>query len=152
MSDIATNFQPQLTLGQAFEQRCRGILGKEGYMSFDAPTLDWDFELEGPGARRWRVECKLDIMAERTNNLYFEIQFRGSRSGIAATQADYWMVSVGARGPVFMFRVKPLYTFLCDCLEAGTAVYSERGGDDQSSRGVLLPVKMASRCPHFREF
>lgn len=141
-----------LTIGQAFEGRCRGILGKDGFDSRDAPHRGWDFEFQGPKDTWWRVEAKLDIAAERTGNLYFETSFRGARSGIDKTEAHYWMTGIGARGPVMMFRVQPLRQFLADCILAGTAIHSRGGGDDGSSNGILIPIRLIERCPHCREF
>ena len=41
------------------------------------------------------IECKRDFKAHKTGNVYVEFECRGKPSGIATTEADYWVFVVG---------------------------------------------------------
>ncbi len=75
----------------------------------------------------------------RTGNHFVETESRGKPSGICTTQAKYWSVNF-FQNDKFMFNL----TLTVENMKA--IVYENRkkkvsGGDDNTSRGVLVPIK-----------
>jgi hypothetical protein len=142
MSDVARNFESSLIVGKAFEAHCRDLLGREGHDSRDQPYPEapWDFEFEHK-SKWFKVECKHDVKAKDTGNLYFETECFGKPSGIMKPEPDYWMHG-WLRGPVLLFRRDKLLAYLEEWKTSRKAK-PVGGGDDASSRGYIVPVNVA---------
>jgi hypothetical protein len=87
-----------------------------------------------------KVEVKYDIMAEHTGNVFVEFESRGKPSGIATTQAHFWVIKVA----------KSFITFKVDDLKDICRKWykdngSTLGGDSDTSKGVLIPIKYLLR-------
>lgn len=54
--------------------------------------------------RKVTFEVKNDLMAAKTGNAAIEYECRGKPSGIAVTEADYWVYKIKAK--YFIFRTK----------------------------------------------
>ena len=83
-----------------------------------------------------KVEVKRDLKAKTTGNLYIEYESRGKPSGISRSEADYWC-----------FVFENLFIFieankLKEIIEPmkGSSM-DKRGGDKNSSKGILLPLE-----------
>ena len=92
----------------------------------------WVVDLLGPGVT---VEVKTDTRATCTGQVFVEYKSRGKASGIATTAAAFWVFklsNVVIIVPTETLRevVKRVYNF------RGPT----RGGDNNTSVGVLVPV------------
>ena len=83
------------------------------------------------------VEVKYDLQVGNTGNLFVEFESRGKPSGLATTEALWWVFKIS----------ETLYITVDvdDLKEICRKVYAEdgyiEGGDWNSSKGVLLPVR-----------
>lgn len=86
------------------------------------------------------IECKRDFKTHKTGNVYVEFECRGKPSGIATTEAEYWVFIVGPHENDLRAyltstkRLKALYE---------KAVAENRvavGGDGNKSLGALVKV------------
>ena len=83
------------------------------------------------------VEVKYDLQAHRTGNEFIEFESRGEPSGIATTRAQWW---------TFKIDDTTFITIGVDELkDRCRQIYKDRGsitgGDSQSSKGILLPIR-----------
>lgn len=78
------------------------------------------------------VEVKSDKQAQRTGNIFVEVEYRGQPSGLSTTEAEFWAYEVDDDVFVLM-RV--------DRLRKLASVRRRLpGGDHDMSVGVLLPL------------
>jgi hypothetical protein len=100
------------------------------------------------------VEVKFDFGTYRTGNFYIEYESRGVPSGIATTQADYWMlIAASEKG---LRHKQNIGTLEADdvlyCIFMHVSELKERcrknfyrrdvpGGDDNTSLGLLIKVE-----------
>jgi hypothetical protein len=81
------------------------------------------------------VEVKADLKAKATGNLFIEYESRGNPSGIATSEADYWCFQIGHL--FILIETEELKSITRPLL--GTKA-DLQGGDNNSSKGVLLPI------------
>jgi hypothetical protein len=116
----------------------------------------FDLDLQyGQEGERWLAwlgtdQAKVEVKTERdqwatTGNAVFEFTSRGKPSGIAVTQADYWVHNFHLNGRSLMSYVWPvqdLKDFLRTCYRvkgyAGSRITN--GGDDHTSELVIVPI------------
>ena len=82
-----------------------------------------------------RIEVKSDKRAHKTGQFFVEYESRGKRSGIATTQADYYCFEVKG---IFILVSVPTLKII-----ARKHIGTERdvkGGDSNTSKGILLPI------------
>lgn len=116
----------------------------------------FDVDLQyGQEGERWLLwlgtdQAKVEVKTERdvwltSGNAIFEYRSRGKPSGIAVTQADYWMHLFKEKDitiMAFMFRTLELKEFL-RLVFKHPEKYSARlavGGDDNTSEIIILPI------------
>ena len=100
------------------------------------------------------IEVKFDFACYRTGNFYIEYESRGKPSGIATTQADYWMLIASTEsGVAIKNQLKPidkediLFSILISTERlkemCRTRYYRKdvSGGDNNTSRGILIKAK-----------
>jgi hypothetical protein len=82
------------------------------------------------------IEVKYDLKALETGNVFVEYESRGKPSGIATTQSEW-----------YCFAIADTFHFIKtkDLAERCRKYLSTRrdiaGGDDNTSKGILLPTK-----------
>lgn len=109
----SNDFKYDLKVGQQFENELEDVLNNK------------------------KLEVKTDFRALETGNIFVEYQSRGKPSGLQTSQSDYY---------VFILS-KDYFIFISTDVLKGVLreVYNERGyvmgGDSNTSRGVLVPVK-----------
>ena len=87
-----------------------------------------------------RMEVKADRLTKKTGNLYFEYESRGKCSGIATTKADVMAYKLND-GMVLIFDVIKLKQVLRDLVKKGKAKMGVKGGDNNTSLGILVSVQ-----------
>lgn len=83
-----------------------------------------------------KVEVKHDLQALKTRNVYVEYSSRGNRSGIATTQSDYYCFCFGET--LHLIKTKELIN---KCRKYINTDRDRKGGDSNSSKGILLPIE-----------
>jgi hypothetical protein len=82
------------------------------------------------------VEVKYDLQALRTGNVYVEYQSRGRSSGLATTEADYYCFAFGET-----YHIIGTEALKVKCREYFGTSRDREGGDSNTSKGILLPIK-----------
>jgi len=83
-----------------------------------------------------KIEVKRDLKAKTTGNLYIEYESRGKPSGISRSEADYWCF---AFENLFIFIETTKLKEIIEPMKGSTM--DKRGGDKNSSKGILLPLE-----------
>lgn len=109
---------------------------------------DFHFDLEfGEKAETWvkeifseggKVEVKYDRMAHKTGNIYVEVYSRFKKSGISTTKADYWIFIIDKKSYGILINTKRLKELCREFYELNGLT---EGGDNDTSSGVLIPIK-----------
>lgn len=118
------------------------------------PNFDLDLSF-GQAGERWLLwlgqpDAKVEVKTERdtwrtTGNVCFEYECRHKPSGVAVTQADWWVHLLADRERVvggFVFPVSNLKVFL-RAVWHKPHIYGARvvaGGDDNASVMLLVPI------------
>jgi len=96
---------------------------------------------------------KIEVKTERglwqkTGNIAIEIAYKGKPSGLASTEADYWLHILEVDGQEFcsfLFPVEVLKQRIKDMHSHGfnrtSPVSIVMGGDDKLAKLVLVPIK-----------
>jgi len=96
------------------------------------------------------IEVKTDFIAAKTGNVYIEYQSRGKLSGIATSEAKYWIyIILKANTPRKHFNSKDIETILFfriedlkeKCRNWLRQNEPKKGGDYNSSLGCLISIK-----------
>lgn len=74
-------------------------------LNFGESGEDWVNEIFAKGKK---VEVKTDRMTHKTGNVFIEYESRGKPSGIATTDADYWVYKIDEVGFAIIFEVEIL--------------------------------------------
>lgn len=84
------------------------------------------------------IEVKRDFKALETKNIFVEYESRGKRSGISTTQATYWCYWLSDYHLIIIEtdKLKQL------CRKYVNTNRDIVGGDDNTSKGILLPTKV----------
>ena len=97
-----------------------------------------------------RIEIKTEVTQwKKWRNLAVEIKYRGKRSGLAVTKADWWLHALYCEEvedvvfSIFMptIRFKKLVK---DMVKAGL-VKRKMGGDDKESELLLIPIDQITK-------
>jgi len=83
-----------------------------------------------------KIEVKHDLQATKTGNVYVEYYSRGKLSGIATTEADYYCFAIDKT-----FHLIDVATLKERCLKYRKTNRDREGGDSNTSKGILLPIK-----------
>ena len=108
-----SDFKYDLQLGQLCEQQLGNILDNE------------------------KVEVKTDYQASDTGNLFIEYLSRGKESGIITTEAT-WFAFIVSNEKIILVSTNKLKKLCRPYLNTKRDV---KGGDDNTSKGILLPIK-----------
>ena len=83
------------------------------------------------------IEVKKDLKAMQTGNVFIEYSSRGKRSGLSTSEADYWALIVSEE-VIKLVKTEFLKELCRPYLGTKRDV---KGGDNDTSKGILLPVK-----------
>ena len=82
------------------------------------------------------VEVKYDLQATKTGNVYVEYKSGGKSSGIARSEADYYCFAFGNT-----FHLIGTSELKEKCRKYLNTPRDRKGGDNNTSMGILLPTK-----------
>ena len=82
------------------------------------------------------IEVKYDLQAMKTGNVYIEYFSRGKASGISTSQADYYCFCIGDTFHLIQSRILKER-----CRQYLGTNRDKLGGDNNTSKGILLPIK-----------
>ena len=105
-------------------------------LDFGEKAEDWVKEIFSDGLK---VEVKFDRMAHLTGNLFVEVYSRGAKSGISVTQANYWIFRIKEKSYALIVNTEKLKE-LCRIVYQTDGLV--KGGDNNTSDGVLIPIKL----------
>jgi hypothetical protein len=94
----------------------------------------WLNELFSDGKK---IEVKTDLMADKTKNIFVEIYSRGKQSGLSTTQAEYWIIKM--TNVSVIISTKNLKEIVRHCFSINGY---KKGGDNDTSLGVLVPINL----------
>lgn len=86
----------------------------------------------------FKLEVKFDSMAHATGNVFIEYSSRGKPSGIAVTDADYYLYIIAEFNHAIILNVENLKERLRFYYKHN--MYIRNGGDDDTSVGFLVPI------------
>lgn len=82
-----------------------------------------------------KIEVKKDLLAHKTGNVFIEYSSRGKKSGISTSQAEYY---------AFILKdsivLKDISSLKAICRKYINTSRDVLGGDNNTSKGILLPV------------
>ena len=84
-----------------------------------------------------KVEVKTDYKATQTGNVFIEYFSRGKDSGITISKADFYCFVTSNENITFI-EIKKLKKLCRKYLNTNRDV---KGGDNNTSQGILLPLK-----------
>ena len=84
-----------------------------------------------------KVEVKNDLKAHVTGNIFIEYQSRGKNSGIATSEAEYYCIVINST----RFIILPKDELKKLCRKYIGTNRDVVGGDSNTSKGILLPLK-----------
>lgn len=104
-------------------------------LSVGETAEDWVYLILGKGSK---VEVKTDSKAHKTGNMYIEVYSRDKASGISTTTADYWVYIIKETDSALIVKVSKIRELVKKYhgLNGFTL-----GGDNDTSKGVLIPIK-----------
>ena len=83
-----------------------------------------------------KIEVKYDRRALETGNIFVEYESRGKKSGIAKSEAEYYCYAFGNT-----FHIIKTEDLKERCRKYIGQKEDVLGGDNNSSKGILLPIK-----------
>jgi len=83
-----------------------------------------------------KIEVKYDLKALKTRNVYVEYESRGKKSGISKTESHYYCFAFGST-----FHLIETELLKNRCRKYINTNRDKRGGDNDSSKGILLPLE-----------
>lgn len=83
-----------------------------------------------------KIEVKHDLQATKTGNVYVEYFSRGKKSGISTSQSDYYCFAFG--DTFHLIKTSKLKDL---CRKYLNTDRDKKGGDSNTSKGILLPIK-----------
>ena len=108
-----SDFRYDLQIGQNYETSLYELLGK-------------------------KIEVKRDFKCLDTGNIFIEYESRGKKSGIATSEAEWWCYWLSEHH-LILIELSVLKTICRTFLNTNRDV---KGGDLNSSKGILLPLKI----------
>lgn len=83
-----------------------------------------------------KVEVKRDLKAHITGNVFIEYSSRGKPSGIATSQAEFYCIEIQKK-----LIILPAEQLKEKCRAFLNTNKDITGGDNNSSKGILLPIQ-----------
>lgn len=84
-----------------------------------------------------KIEVKVDFKATLTGNIFVEYSSRGKDSGLITTEAS-WYAYLLSNDKIILIATKKLKNLCRQYLGTERDI---KGGDNNTSKGILLPIK-----------
>jgi len=110
--EYCSNFEYDLKLGQIKEQALADVFNNK------------------------TIEVKTDLQAKQTGRVYIEYESRGKPSGIARSKANYYCFVISDNSFILIETAK----LKIKCRKYFNTHLDKKGGDDNTSKGILLPL------------
>jgi len=81
------------------------------------------------------IEVKYDLQALQTGNVFVEYESRGKKSGLSTSLSDYYCFCFGET-----FHLIKTFELKNRCREFLRTKRDIKGGDNNTSKGILLPI------------
>lgn len=90
----------------------------------------------------YKIELKSESwMWETTGNLCIEFRFNGQKSGLAATEADFWVHELKRKDQTLVYIMIPVPHLIKLCHKYyGEGRYRHNAGDDGLASVILIPI------------
>lgn len=150
------HFEKQHPLGEALEVHVAALLIMQGIHCRKPANVREAWDVEAGFSGRWqRLECKYDLMADATGNMYFQTHFyhrvEGWKEwGVFKPGPDWWVQAITFCN-VLCFPVEELRLFLRDSIAEGRARVLQ-GGKYKHTKGVLISLEELEQCPGIRHW
>ena len=105
-------------------------------LDFGEKAEDWVNDIFKSGKK---VEVKHDRIAHKTGNVFIEYESRNKPSGIATTDADYWIYKLENTECAIIFPVPYLKNKRREYFNQQKHLII--GGDQNTSKGFLVPIQ-----------
>lgn len=132
---IKETWNDSVQLGEVYQQKLRTLLEQIGYTTLpygDGKQKQADIVVRY-GSQTKTVEVKRDAMGDTTGNFAIEYEFRGQKSGLAATTADIFCIATATT--FYCFKSQNLKDFLAANWKYLRKV---KGGDSNDAKMVLV--------------
>lgn len=111
-------------------------------LSIGEETETWVSELF---SGKIKAEVKTDFIAHKTGNIYIEVISRNKPSGISTTTAHFWIYKITGLDIAVIIST----TKLKDIVRKYHKLNGyKKGGDNDTSSGVLIPIKSLFECEY----
>lgn len=143
MNNINTvNFDTDLAKGSSFQSKVLSSIKKKYPKAHEVPGYFKDFDILVPEIGK-RIEAKYDERSDETGNYFFEFEFNGKPSGVAATKADMYVIGN------YMWWVWIDVNELKDFLRPKLKYWSRTltGKDGTGVKGIVVPMPLVWRLP-----
>lgn len=96
---------------------------------------------------RYKIELKTESwLWEKSGNLCIEYRHNGRRSGLAATQADFWVHELKRKDQTLVYIMIPVPHLIKLCHKYyGEGRYRHNAGDDGKASVILIPIREVLR-------
>ena len=84
-----------------------------------------------------KIEVKKDLQAHKTGNIFVEYESRNKPSGLATSEAEYYCYFLSDEH----FVIIESNRFKAICRNFLNTNRDIKGGDSNTSKGILLPIK-----------
>lgn len=104
----------------------------------EGKNVKYDFSLIPPPVH---VEVKEDFLCKNTGNIAVEVECRGKPSGLAVTEADWWVYRIHTEDDVLNVLVDPemlTHAIASDSMEREPKIREVVGGDTGSRTKLYL--------------
>lgn len=82
-----------------------------------------------------KIEVKSDRLAHKTGNVFIEYESRGKPSGLSTSHAEWWVFEI--QNCFHVIPAKQLKEIARKYIQTERDI---KGGDDNTSKGILLPI------------
>ena len=95
-----------------------------------------------------KIEVKSERhLWEKTGNHFVEYEYKGTKSGLSITEAEYWALMLVKDDEPVMTYIIPVAVLKDLCRKYVGTDRDVVGGDDNNSKGILLPIEeLATAC------
>ena len=138
-------FQDDLALGEQYQSKLLDLIEWDSYEMAQGRFKAWDVKIVHDG-ETVTFEVKADRRAVSTKNLAIEFSCNGVPSGIASTEADYWVYFIIGTNTYYLMPTNVIRR----AIEQKQYKRTVCGGDGNRASMYLFPLEIFA--PHCEVF